>query len=196
MNFSELRNLELENICEWPMVAKIFFGVIAFGVIFGLGYQFDLKAQNASLYRYKDQEVKLRQEFEQKQKKASNLPALISQLDDIKETFGDLLKRLPDKTEVAELLIDISQQGLAAGLEFELFKPGQEKPNEFYVELPIEIRVIGNYHEFGEFISGISGLPRIVTTHDVKLLPTTEGLLTMQTIAKTYRYIEEGNVAD
>ena len=124
------------------------------------------------------------------------MPALISQLDDIKETFGDLLKRLPDKTEVAELLIDISQQGLAAGLEFELFKPGQEKQNEFYVELPIEIRVIGNYHEFGEFISGISGLPRIVTTHDVKLLPTTEGLLTMQTIAKTYRYIEEGNVAD
>ena len=196
MNFTELGNLELDNIGEWPRATKLFFGIVAFGVIFGLGYQFDLKAQSSSLDRYRAQEVNLKKEFEKKQKKASNLPLLIGQLDDIKETFGDLLKRLPNKTEVAELLVDISQQGLAAGLEFELFKPGQEKLNEFYVELPIEIRVVGNYHEFGEFVSGISGLPRIVTTHDVKLLPTAGGSLTMQTIAKTYRYIEDGNVAD
>ena len=196
MNFSELGNLDLENIGEWPIVAKIFFGVLAFGIIFSLGYQFNIKDQSSSLHRYKELELTLKQEFERKQRKASSLPTLISQLEDIKETFGDLLKRLPDKTEVAELLVDISQQGLAAGLEFELFKPGQEKKNEFYVELPIEIRVIGNYHEFGEFISGISGLPRIVTTHEVNILPTTEGLLTMQTIAKTYRYMEEVKVGD
>ena len=196
MNFNELGKLELENIGEWPIVAKIFFGLMAFGIIFSLGYQFDLKTQSSSLNRHKELETTLKQEFEQKQRKASNLPSLITQLEDIKETFGDLLKRLPDRAEVAELLVDISQQGLATGLEFELFKPGQEKENEFYVELPIEIRVIGNYHEFGEFVSGISSLPRIVTTHNVKILPTTEGLLAMQTIAKTYRYIEEGNLAD
>ena len=111
----------------------------------------------------------------------------------IKETFGDLLKRLPNKTEVAALLVDISQQGLGAGLEFDLFKPGKEKPADFYVELPINIRVKGDYHEFGEFISGVSDLPRIVTNHDIKIRPVggQQAGLVLETTAKTYRYMDE-----
>jgi SP family xylose:H+ symportor-like MFS transporter len=110
---------------------------------------------------------------------------------DIKETFGDLLKRLPNRTEVAALLVDISQQGLGAGLEFELFKPGNEQPADFYVELPIQITVVGTYHEFGQFISGVSDLPRIVTNHNVKIAPQKDGNLLLQTTAKTYRYMDE-----
>ena len=118
------------------------------------------------------------------------MPALKQQLEDIKETFGDLLKRLPNKTEVAELLVDISQQGLGAGLEFELFQPGNEKPADFYVELPIKIRVVGDYHEFGNFISGISDLPRIVTSHNIKISQSGTKL-SLETTAKTYRYVDE-----
>ena len=111
-------------------------------------------------------------------------------MENIKETFGDLLKRLPNKTEVAALLVDISQQGLGAGLEFELFKPGRERQADFYVELPINISVVGTYHEFGQFISGVSDLPRIVTNHNVKIKPKGSQLV-LQTTAKTYRYMDE-----
>jgi type IV pilus assembly protein PilO len=113
-------------------------------------------------------------------------------MEDIKQTFGDLLRRLPNKTEVAALLVDISQQGLGAGLEFELFKPGAERPADFYVELPIQIRVIGGYHALGTFISGVSDLPRIVTNHDMRIVPKSESgdMLALETTAKTYRYMD------
>ena len=112
-------------------------------------------------------------------------------MEDIKETFGDLLKRLPNKTEVAALLVDISQQGLGAGLEFVLFQPGKEQPADFYIELPIRITVVGQYHEFGKFISGVSDLPRIVTNHNVKIKPKGDGKLILETTAKTYRYLDD-----
>lgn len=111
----------------------------------------------------------------------------------MKRSFGTMLRQLPSKTEIAELLVDISQTGLSNGLEFELFKPDADKPAEFYVELPIKIKVTGNYHEFGSFVSGVAQLPRIVTLHDINIAPAKEGGdLTMELTAKTYRYLEEG----
>ncbi|MGR8918662.1 MAG: type 4a pilus biogenesis protein PilO [Gammaproteobacteria bacterium] len=190
MNMSDLNNLSFDNIGSWPLPVKIVGGLLVFAVIGFLGWQYDVKELRVTLEDVTKKEETLRAKFEKKQKKAANLPALKQQLADIKETFGDLLKRLPNKTEVAELLVDISQQGLGAGLEFELFKPGSERPADFYVELPIQIRVVGDYHEFGNFISGISDLPRIVTSHNIKMTPA-GGRLKLETTAKTYRYIDE-----
>ncbi|MCC6706234.1 MAG: type 4a pilus biogenesis protein PilO [Gammaproteobacteria bacterium] len=191
MKMSDLNNLNLENIGSWPAPVKIAGALLVATLIIGVGWWQDIDPLQQKLAGEQKKEGELKLSFEAKQKKAANLPALKQQLEDIKETFGDLLKRLPNKTEVAELLVDISQQGLGAGLEFDLFKPGNEQPADFYVELPIEIRVIGTYHQFGTFISGISDLPRIVTSHDIKITPTTGGRLILQTTAKTYRYIDE-----
>ena len=191
MTLADLNNLSLDNIGTWPLPVKIVVAILVFVAIGFAGYKTDIEEQIANLEKVEKKETSLRSTFEKKQKKAANLPALKQQLEDIKETFGDLLKRLPNKTEVAELLVDISQQGLGAGLEFELFKPGKERPADFYVELPIQIRVVGDYHEFGNFISGISDLPRIVTSHNIAITPNKSGKLTLQTTAKTYRYVDE-----
>ena len=191
MKLSDLNNLSVENIGSWPTPVKVAGALIVATAIIGIGWWRDIDPLRIKLEGVRREEGEHKIAFEAKQKKAANLPALKQQLEDIKETFGDLLKRLPNKTEVAELLVDISQQGLGAGLEFDLFKPGNEQPADFYVELPIEIRVIGNYHQFGTFISGVSDLPRIVTSHDIKITPTENGRLILQTTAKTYRYIDE-----
>jgi len=192
MKMSDLNNLSFENIGTWPNPVKIVFTLLVCGAILGLAYWKDISPLRVTLQQEQDRETGLKNTFEVKQKKAANLNALKQQLEDIKETFGDLLKRLPNKTEVAALLVDISQQGLAAGLEFELFKPGAEKPADFYVELPIQIRVVGNYHAFGNFISGVSDLPRIVTNHNIRIVPRDNGALALETTAKTYRYMDEG----
>ena len=193
MTLSELNNLSFDNIGSWPLPVKIVFILIICAAILGVAYWKDVSPLQDSLAKVQEEEQNLRVTFEAKQKKAANLEALKQQLEDIKETFGDLLKRLPNKTEVAALLVDISQQGLGAGLEFDLFKPGREKPADFYVELPINIRVKGDYHEIGEFISGVSDLPRIVTNHDIKIRPVGGGNtgLVLETTAKTYRYMDE-----
>ena len=192
MKLSDLNNLSVENIGSWPTPVKVAGALLVAGIIIGVGWSQLIDPLQTQLEAVRKTESELRLSFETKQKKAANLPALKQQLLDIQEQFGDLLKRLPNKTEVAELLVDISQQGLGAGLEFDLFKPGNEQPADFYVELPIEIRVIGTYHQFGTFMSGISDLPRIVTSHNIKITPTDNGRLILQTTAKTYRYIDEG----
>lgn len=191
MTLAELNNLSFDNIGSWPLVVKIVFIIIVCSGILGLAYWKDINPLREDLAKVQAEEQELKVTFEGRQKKAANLNALKQQLEDIKETFGDLLKRLPNKTEVAALLVDISQQGLGSGLEFELFKPGRERPADFYVELPINITVVGDYHEFGNFISGVSDLPRIVTNHDVRIRPQGDGRLVMQTVAKTYRYMDE-----
>jgi type IV pilus assembly protein PilO len=168
-------------------VAAVFVGVL------GLGYWLDIKDQRASLEKSVAKETELRQVFQSKAKKAANLPAYEQQLAEMKESFGAMLRQLPNKTEVAELLVDISQTGLASGLEFELFKPQAEVPKDFYAELPISIRVKGDYHEFGNFISGVAALPRIVTVHDINIEPDKDGGLTMDILAKTYRYLDESD---
>ncbi len=191
MTLAELNNLSFDNIGSWPTPVKVVFIIIVCSAILGLGYWKDISVKQEELRKVEVEEADLKVTFEARQKKAANLEALRQQLEDIKETFGDLLKRLPNKTEVAALLVDISQQGLGAGLEFELFKPGNENPADFYVELPIQITVVGDYHEFGNFISGVSDLPRIVTNHNVKIVPRTDGQLVLNTTAKTYRYMDE-----
>jgi type IV pilus assembly protein PilO len=193
MNLSELNDLDIKNIPSWPVAARITVVAAVFVGVLGLGYWLDIKDQRASLEKSVAKETELRQVFQSKAKKAANLPAYEQQLAEMKESFGAMLRQLPNKTEVAELLVDISQTGLASGLEFELFKPQAEVPKDFYAELPISIRVKGDYHEFGNFISGVAALPRIVTVHDINIEPDKDGGLTMDILAKTYRYLDESD---
>jgi type IV pilus assembly protein PilO len=191
MDLSQLNELDLRNIASWPLPARMIVIAMIFAGVIGLGYWLDIKEQGMRLEKAEQKENELRQAFEIKAKKAANLQAYEQQLEEMKESFGAMLRQLPNKTEVAELLVDISQTGLASGLEFELFKPQSEIPKEFYAELPISIRVKGDYHEFGNFVSGIAALPRIVTVHDVSIEQSKEEGLTMNLLAKTYRYLDE-----
>lgn len=197
LDLSQYRNLDPNNIGGWPAPAKG--GVIAFvcAAVLGLGYWFDTQDQWAVLEQARLQEDQLKQDFEAKQAKAASLDAYRQQMVEMEESFGTMLRQLPSKTEVADLLVDITQTGLASNLEFELFKPGNGVPREFYAELPIEIRVVGVYHSFGEFVSGVAALPRIVTLHDISIVSSQKvsGSLTMQANAKTYRYLDEDEIA-
>lgn len=192
MNLNELQNLDPQNIGAWPLpVRMVVIAVVCAAVAYG-SWHYDVQPQLQVLEKVEKEEISLKDIFEVKQRKASNLQALKEQLAEMKQSFGDMIRQLPDKTEVAGLIVDISQTGLAAGLEFKLFKPGKEKPAEFYSELPISIKVVGNYHQLGEFVSGIAALPRIVTTHDISITKSGElGTLNMDATAKTYRALEE-----
>lgn len=188
---------DLEKAGTWPAAIKAAVIVILCLTVGGLWYYFDTRAQLQKLDSERGLEAELKSHFEIKQRKAANLDAYKKQLEHTEQTFGDLLKQLPDKTQVPELLVDVSQTGLASGLEFELFKPAAEVNKEFYAELPIQIRVVGDYVKFGTFVSGLAALPRIVTMHDVKIFrrqdASTRGKeqLTMETTVKTYRYLDE-----
>ena len=192
MNMQELNELDLTNIGDWPAAIKLILIVILCAVV-GVGWYFlDIEKQYLALERTEKTEVDLRLDFETKQAKAANLDAYREQLAEMQESFGAMLRQLPNRTEVADLLVDVSQTGLAAGLEFELFQPQGEVPKDFYAELPIKIRVIGDYHEFGEFVSGLAALPRIVTIHDVKINPRPNAnSLVLEATARTYRYLDE-----
>jgi len=189
-----LNDLDLSNISRWPAAARaVVILFIMAGVIF-LGYWFHAKDQLQVLQEAENKETSLKVIFEKKAKQAANLEAYEQQLKEMQESFGAMLRQLPNKTQVADLLVDISQTGLASGLEFELFKPEAEIPQEFYAILPIKIRVTGTYHEFGNFVSGVAALPRIVTLHDIKITKRGKGdndQLVMDMTAKTYRYLEE-----
>ena len=191
MNLQELNELDLNNIGDWPGLLK---GILVLILCVGIGvgwYYFDTEDQLAQLKRVERQEQELRNTFEKKQAKAVNLEKYEKQLEEMKQSFGAMLRQLPDKTEVAELLVDVSQTGLASGLEFELFDPLGENRKEFYAELPIKIKVLGNYHQFGNFISGLATLPRIVTIHDIEITQGKDNRLQMEAVAKTYRYLDE-----
>lgn len=193
MKLSDLNNLTMENIGTWPIPVKVATVLLICAAVMGLGYWKLTTPKIEELKTAQSRELELRTEFEGKQQKAANLEVLKKQLEDIKQTMGELLQKLPSKTQVPDLLQDISQTGLGAGLEFDIFKPGAEQPQEFYVELPIQIQVTGTYHQFGTFISGVAALQRIVTVHDVKIRPAAgdQGKLMMQATAKTYRYMDE-----
>jgi type IV pilus assembly protein PilO len=203
MNFFEqLRSLDPRDVGRWPLAVRGFFVALAFVVVAGLGwYMFVWDDDRPVLQKAEQDELDLRAQFETKQQRAANLEAYKLQLGEMERSFGAMLRQLPGKTEVPNLLVDISQTGLAAGLQEKLFQPGAEKSNGFYAELPIHIRLVGSYHEFGSFVSGIAALPRIVTLHDISITPVDTSKsgsgydnLTMDVTAKTYRYIEdEGN---
>ena len=191
----ELSDLDLTNIARWPAAARAVVILFIMGGVIFLGYWFHSKDQLVELETVEQKETDLKVIFEKKAQQAANLEAYEQQLEEMRESFGAMLRQLPDKTEVADPLVDVSQTGLAAGLEFELFNPQNEIPKDFYAELPITIRVIGNYHEFGNFVSGVAALPRIVTVSDISIMPKNSkdggGLLAMNLTAKTYRYMDE-----
>jgi type IV pilus assembly protein PilO len=191
----ELRNLDTNDPGRWPLPFRIVAVAIAFiGVTTAGIYMFVVKSDRPVLERAEREEQELRATFEQKQRRAANFDAYRAQLAEIERSFGTMLRQLPGRTEVPNLLVDISQTGLAAGLEEELFQPLGEVQREFYAELPIKIRLTGDYHEIGTFVSGIAALPRIVTLHDITIRPAQENSfesLILEVTAKTYRYLDE-----
>ena len=200
MKLGELNDLDINNIGEWPVSAKAV-GIVFLCLLIGFGWYYLVTSKQLNrLDKAEAEEVKLRKTFEEKQRKAANVEGFEAQLTEMRESFGTMLRQLPDKTEVASLLVDVSQTGLASGLEFELFEPAGEQNKDFYAELPIKLKVKGQYHDFGEFISGLAALPRIVTIHDVRIgrpgraQDAPNEPLTMEAIVKTYRYLDEGEV--
>lgn len=197
MNFlDQLRGLDPRDVGRWPWAVRGFFIALGFAVVAGLGwYTFVWNDDRPLLQKAEADELDLRAQFESKQQRAANLDAYRAQLGEMERSFGAMLRQLPGKTEVPNLLVDISQTGLAAGLTEKLFQPGAEKSNGFYAELPIKIRLVGSYHDFGRFVSGIAALPRIVTLNDIQISPADAkggyDNLTMDVTAKTYRYIED-----
>jgi type IV pilus assembly protein PilO len=195
----ELRSLDPSDPGRWPLPIRIGAVAVWFVVLaLVLSYVFVWQSQRPELQRFEADEQKLRGEFRDKHSKAVNLEVYKQQLTDIERSFGAMLRQLPGKTEVPNLLVDISQTGLAAGLEEKLFQPQAEQKKDFYAELPIKIRLTGNYHEFGAFVSGIAALPRIVTLHDISIKPDSKDaydILTLDLTAKTYRYLDEEEVA-
>ena len=195
----ELRSLDPRDPGRWPLpvlagaVALAFLAVALVGM-----YLLVWNEQRPELQRRQDEEQQLRQQFRDKHAKAVNLDIYKQQLKDIERSFGALLRQLPGKTEVPNLLVDISQTGLAAGLQEKLFQPQPEVKKDFYAELPIKIRLTGSYHQFGEFVSGIAALPRIVTLHDIDITTDNKDAydqLSLELTAKTYRYLDEEEIA-
>lgn len=190
-----LDELELNDIGSWPLPAKLVTVILISIALLIAGFWLDTRKQIVELDSAKKLEIDLRSQFEQKQHRAANLQAYKDQMKIMKASFGALLKQLPEKTEVPGLVEDISQQGLAAGLEFRSIRLLPEKAIDFYVELPIEIAVIGNYHQLSEFVSNVASLPRIVTLHDFSIQPINNSAngqqLLMNITAKTYRYTSE-----
>jgi len=191
----ELQSLDANDVGRWPLPFRIAVIVIVFMLVTGLGvYWFVVKDKAPQLERAEGEEKELRLAFENKQKKAANYDAYKSQLAQIEQSFGTMLRQLPGKTEIPSLIVDISQTGLAAGLQEKLFRPQAEVPRDFYAEKPINIRLTGSFHEVSKFVSGIAALPRIVTLHNINITPESKGTfdeLSMEVIAKTYRYIDE-----
>jgi type IV pilus assembly protein PilO len=195
----ELRSLDPRDPGRWPFVFRAGAVVVAFVAVTGLLiWYFVWNDKRPELQQHEAEEQTLRQEFKTKHAKAVNLEVYKQQLKDIERSFGALLRQLPGKTEVPSLLVDISQTGLAAGLEEKLFEPQAEVKKDFYAEKPIKIRLTGSYHQFGEFVSGIAALPRIVTLDDIAIKPDSKDAydqLSMELIAKTYRYLDEDEIA-
>ena len=205
MNWLEqLRRLDPRDVGRWPLA----FRIAAIGLVFvvaacALVYLFVWTGNVPALDKAKAEQKTLWSEFEEKQAKAANLEAYKQQLAEIEQSFGAMLRQLPGRTEVPNLLVDISQTGLGAGLRERLFQPGSESRKDFYAELPITIRLTGGYHEMGKFASGIAALPRIVTLHDIEIQPSSQvrgaaadpGSLTLNVTAKTYRYLDEDDQA-
>ena len=191
----ELRNLDVNDVGRWPIIFRAAVIGILFTVVLSMGvYWFIIEDKAPHLKRVQDEEQTLRVSFENKQKKAANYNAYKTQLAQMRQSFGTMLRQLPGKTEIPSLIVDISQTGLAAGLQEKLFLPQAEVPKDFYAEKPITISLSGGYHDIANFVSGVAALPRIVTLHDINI--TTDGSdefdnLTIQVTAKTYRYLEE-----
>ena len=194
-----LRDLSFNNTAVWPQQYKIGFCVLIGAVIVGLVWWLFVRDLRTELAGVERQEGDLRSEFETKQGRASNLEPLKQQLAQMEQQLQQMLRQLPSKTEMPDLIIDISQTALATGIANELFQPGPEAPKEFYAEKPIALRMVGTYHQFGAFVSGVASLPRVVimTMHNISLTPRAgkPGSLVLQGTIRTYRYLDEDEIA-
>jgi type IV pilus assembly protein PilO len=196
MTFDELRRLNPRDIGTWPVLPKLGVLFLLILVILGAGYWFDWSTQWDELNAARAKEDSLRSAFLDKKRQAINLEAYRKQLADIEQSFGAMLKQLPNRSEMEALLSDINQAGLGRGLQFELFKPASaEIMSDFYAELPIQIKVVGNYHDIGAFASDVSQLSRIVTLNNLGLQTDKDGNLMMDATARTFRYLDEEEVA-
>lgn len=196
MTLDELRRLDPREIGSWPVVPKLGALVALLALLLFAGYWFDWSNQWDQLNAARQKEAELRNQFLDKKRQAINLEAYRKQLADIEQSFGAMLKQLPNKSEMEALLSDINQAGLGRGLQFELFKPAaQEIMSDFYAELPISIKLAGNYHDIGAFASDVSQLSRIVTLNNVALALDKDGRLIMDATARTFRYLDDEEVA-
>ena len=210
--FDDLRNLDRNNVGNWPRPIKIFFGALIIALILFLGWYFKISEQQDELERLAGKEVQLKSDFSKKQAQVVNLEAYEKQLEDMKEELRQLIGQLPGKTEMPKLILAISQAALASGISNDLFQPGPEVMKGFYAEKPIQLRMSGTYHQFGAFISAVASLPRVVilTMHDVSLRPggaatpaqgkntpaaPAGGILTLEGTVKTYRYLDDEEIA-
>ena len=200
MNFlDQFKNVDWQDIGRWPLLVRASaIGAWLIAMVLLLGYLFVVNGQWPQLDQERRHQEELWKDFVRKQAKAANFDAYKAQLKEMEKSFGAMLRQLPGKTEVPSLLVDISQTGLAAGLDEKLFQPAPEVKREFYAELPIKIRLTGSYHELGNFVSGIAALPRIVTLHDIQIKPAEKDSyddLVLDVTAKTYRYLEDDESA-
>jgi len=195
MTLDDFRRLNFREVGKWPLAPKII--VLALVVLFivALGAYFDWKDQWDSLQTAEQEEGRLRDQFKEKKAKAINYDLYVQQLAEVEQSFGALVKQLPNRSEIDALLTDINQAGLGRGLQFDLFRPApQERMADFYAELPISIKITGNYHDIGAFASDVAALPRIVTLNDLAIV-NDKGTLTMDAVAKTFRYLDEEELA-
>lgn len=188
----DFRDLNPRDIGAWPLVPRVTVLVTVFVAIVAAGWWFVWREQLDVLDARKQDEVRLKDEFVVKKRQAVNLDLYVQQLNEIDRSFGTLLKQLPNKAEVDALLVEINQAGLGRGLQFDLFRPGQEVVKDFYAELPITVKLLGSYHDFGEFAADIAKLSRIVTLNNISISPPgRDGVLTMDAVTKTFRYLDE-----
>jgi type IV pilus assembly protein PilO len=195
MNLDDIRRLNIREVGTWPLLPKIAVlgGILV--VILALGAFLDWKDQWDALDRARGEEDQLKQQYGQKKAKAINFDLYVQQLKEVEQSFGALVKQLPNRAEIDALLTDINQAGLGRGLTFELFKPAaQERMEDFYAELPINLKITGNYHDMGAFASDVAQLPRIVTLNDVAI-SNDKGTLTLDAVAKTFRYLDDEEIA-
>jgi type IV pilus assembly protein PilO len=195
MTLDDFRRLNFREVGSWPWLPKIIVLALVVMFIVGLGAFFDWKDQWESLGAAEKDEVRLKEQYAQKKAKAINYDLYVQQLAEVEQSFGALVKQLPNRSEIDALLTDINQAGLGRGLQFDLFRPAaQERMADFYAELPISIKITGNYHDIGAFASDVAALPRIVTLNDVAI-SNDKGTLSMDAVAKTFRYLDEEEIA-
>lgn len=192
MTLDDLRNINFNDLASWPVPIKIAaIGILSIAII-AAGYFAFIEGAWQEYQAAQKKEEQLRETYLNKKALAINLEAYKQQMEEMQQTFGSLLRQLPNSTEVPDLLVDITQAGLGRGLEFVLFKPEREQPRDFYAELPISIQVRGNYHELAQFVSDVAALPRIVTFGNITISTQAKNRLGMTATARTYRYLEEG----
>lgn len=204
MKLADFRNLDFNRAGSWPQGVKITFCVLLFTFILIAGYWFKIRDQREELKRHEATEVQLLKTFTDKQRRVVNLEALKKQLEEMQEIIKKMIEQLPSKTEMPDLLVDISQTALSSGLDNQKFEPGPEVPKELYVEKPISLKMVGGFHQFGRFVSGVASLPRVVilTMHDISLRPENKeasigagGPLVLEGTVKTYRYLDPEEAA-